>query len=275
MVTYQMYDPPETLREYIKFFWSLDVKVNSREPFVHRALPDNCVELIFYCKGKLSISSMAGSEGYTFTSGVFGQAQKFRQFKTNADFSLFGVYLYPYSLKHIFNLPADAITNEKIDSQTLWGNEGALLEEQVISATDTGHRIRIVCEFFLKRIRSLQRHEHAFLQRLRHLADTNTLYPITSFARDCNLSRRQFERRFRELAGFSPGDFLGLIRFKNALSEMMKEAPSLAQVAVNAGYYDQSHFTNEFKKLSGYTPKEFALNHHPETDTRAARDFKD
>lgn len=275
MVKYQMFKPQAVLREYIKFFWSLEAEVDPHEPFVHRALPDNCLELIFYCKGKLSISSLAGSEGYTFTSGLFGQAQKFRQFKTDADFGLFGVYLYPYSLKHLFNMPADALTNEKVDSKTLWGIEGEVLEEQVMLAPSTEERLQIVSEFFLGKIRSLQKYERAFLQRIREVADSNIIHPIASFAHDCSLSRRQFERRFRELSGFSPKDFFDLVRFKNAINEMEKEALPLAQIAINAGYYDQSHFTNEFKKLSGYTPKEFVLNHHPETDTRATRDFKD
>lgn len=270
-----MFKPQGVLREYIKFFWSLEAEVDAHEPFVHRALPDNCVELIFYCKGKLSITSLSGPEGYTFTSGLFGQAQKFRQFKTNADFSLFGVYLYPYSLKHIFNLPADEVSNEKVDSKTLWGVEGEVLEEQVMLAPNTEKRVEIVSEFFLRKIRSLQKYERAFLQRIREVADSNIIHPISSFADDCNLSRRQFERRFRELSGFSPKDFFNVVRFKTAISEMEKDVLPLAQIAINAGYYDQSHFTNEFKKFSGYTPKEFVLNLHPGTDTRATRDFKD
>lgn len=274
MVKYKMFKPQAVLREYIKFFWSLEAVVEPHEPFIHRALPDNCLELIFYCKGKLSISSLTGSEGHTFTSGLFGQAQKFRQFKADSDFSLFGVYLYPYSLKHLFNLPADALSNEKVDSKTLWGIEGMVLEEQVMLAKTTERRLRIVSEFFLRKIRSLQTYELAFLERIRQVSDSNIIHPIASFAHDCNLSRRQFERRFRELSGFSPKDFFDLVRFKNAISEMEKEKLPLAQIAINAGYYDQSHFTNEFKKFSGYTPKEFVLNHHPETDTRATRDFK-
>src|SRR5687768_7306969 len=106
MIDYRMYEPQGILTQFVRFFWSLEAEVRPYESFVHRALPDNCLELIFYCKGNLSISSPEG-EGNTFSSGVFGQAKKFRQFRTANDFILFGAYLYPYSLRMLFNLPAD------------------------------------------------------------------------------------------------------------------------------------------------------------------------
>src|SRR5688500_619170 len=105
MIQYRTYPPNGVLAEFVRFFWSLEADVEASDPFVHRALPDNCAELIFYCKGKLSISSLDGEEGDTFASGIFGQAQKFRQFRTRSGFQLFGVYLYPYALKLLFNLP--------------------------------------------------------------------------------------------------------------------------------------------------------------------------
>ena len=98
MIQYRMVKPQVVLGEYVRFFWRLDAEFQRSDPFVHRALPDNCVELIFYCRGNLAISSSAGEEGNTFTSGAFGQAQKYRQFKTGSDFRLFGVYLYPYQV---------------------------------------------------------------------------------------------------------------------------------------------------------------------------------
>src|SRR3954469_24764423 len=122
MIHYQTYRPPGILAEYVRFFWSLEANVDALDdPFVHRPLPDNCIELIYYCKGKLSITSSDGEEGCTFASGVFGHAQKFRQFKTRSDFKLFGVYLYPHTFTTLFHLPANLLRNEKIDSETIWG----------------------------------------------------------------------------------------------------------------------------------------------------------
>ena len=145
MVKYGTQEPCEALSDYVRFFWTLEAKVGSMEPFVHRALPDNCMELIFYCQGRFSISSSTGEEGKTFSSGVFGHAQKYRQFTTNNDFTLFGVYLYPHSFKMLFDLPANELTDAMVNCETLWGAEGRVLEEKVMLAPDgIARRVEIV-----------------------------------------------------------------------------------------------------------------------------------
>ncbi|MCD9015153.1 helix-turn-helix transcriptional regulator [Parachryseolinea silvisoli] len=275
MINYRTHKPQGVLAEYVRFFWSLEAQVElMNEPFAHRALPDNCIELIFYCKGSLSISASGGEEGNTFASGVFGQTQKFRQFRTRSNFTLFGVYLYPYIFKALFNLPAHYLCNEKVDSETLWGIEGRTLEEQIISAHTNEQRIQLVSIFLLERVKTIRNQDRAFVRHIKSVVDNNSLFSISSFAHDCNLSRRQFERKFKEFSGFSPKDFFDVIRFKKVLYEIEQRHKSLAQIAIDTGYYDQSHLTNEFKKLSGYTPKELYINYQNEIDTRATVDFK-
>ncbi len=275
MIQYRMHPPQGVLGEYVRFFWSLDAQVDATDSFVHRALPDNCAELIFYCKGKLAISSLEGDEGNTFASGFFGQAQKFRQFKTKRDFHLFGVYLYPYSFKLLFNLPAHHLCNEKIDTETLWGFQGKMLEEKIMLADTDEQRVQLASDFLLKRIKMIANHDRVFVRKIKSVVDNDNILSIPSFAHDCNLSRRQFERKFKEFSGFSPKDFFNVIRFKNVLKAIDQSRKPLAQIAIEAGYYDQSHFTNEFKKFSGYSPREYSINYPGETDTRATRDFKD
>ena len=273
MINYTSQQPTKQLTDYVRFFWTLEARLGSM-PFVHRALPDNCLELIFYCKGQLSISSSHGSEGNTFTSGVFGQAHKFRQFKTGNDFTLFGVYFYPHALKTLFDLPASALTNVMVDSESLWGPEGKLLEEEVILAPDSEARIKLVSGFLLKRVKAVEKREQSFITLMKNVIDNNSLMSIPAFADDFNLSRRQLERRFKELSGFSPKDFFRIIRFRNALKGSEHPDKTLAQIAVDSGYYDQSHFSHEFRKFSGYSPKEFFVNATEGVDQRATRDFK-
>jgi AraC-like DNA-binding protein len=274
MVKYSTQNPPEALSDYVRFFWTLEAKVGSNEPFVHRALPDNCLELIFYCQGRFSIGSAKGNEGDTFTSGVFGHAQKYRQFITSNDFTLFGVFLYPYSLKMLFDLPAHELTDAMVDCETLWGVEGRILEEKVMLAPDDARRVKIVSNFLLDRMKTIEKRDADFMHHLKKVVTSNSIVPIPSFASDCNLSRRQFERKFKEFSGFSPNDFFRIVRFKNVLKESEHRNKSLAQIAIDSGYYDQSHFTNEFKKYSGYSPREFFINCPEDTDIRATRDFK-
>lgn len=186
----------------------------------------------------------------------------------------FGVYLYTYAFKTLFNLPAHHLRNEKIDSETLWGIKGKMLEEQIMSAHTNEQRIQLVSGFLLESVKKTGNQDRAFVQHIKSVVNNNSLLSIPSFAHDCNLSRRQFERKFKDFSGFSPKDFFDIIRFKKVLHGIEQRRKSLAQIAVDAGYYDQSHLTNEFKKLSGYSPKELYINYQDEIDMRATVDFK-
>jgi transcriptional regulator GlxA family with amidase domain len=79
---------------------------------------------------------------------------------------------------------------------------------------------------------------------------------VDCLASEACLSRRQFERIFLAYIGISPKQFLKIVRFQNAIFiNHNSNAKSLTDLALKAGYYDQSHFINEMKELTGYTPK--------------------
>jgi transcriptional regulator GlxA family with amidase domain len=135
-------------------------------------------------------------------------------------------------------------------------------------------RVQLVSNFLLGKIRKKVDCQNGFIKNVKLVIEANRILPIDLFADDCNLSRRQFERKFKENAGLTPKDFFSIVRFKNALKEIEEGSKQLAQIAIETGYFDQPHFTNEFRKYSGYSPREYAMNHHAEVDLRATRDFR-
>lgn len=80
---------------------------------------------------------------------------------------------------------------------------------------------------------------------------------VARVARALGLSERQLERRFLQRIGVSPKRYAGLVRFERAL-ELVRRAPSLTRAALDAGYYDQSHFIREFRRFAGVAPGRFA-----------------
>ncbi len=64
-------------------------------------------------------------------------------------------------------------------------------------------------------------------------------------------------RGFRRAFGCSIGDMQRRLRLERALLELADSAQPLAQVAQRAGFYDQSHFTNLFRRSYGITPARY------------------
>lgn len=76
---------------------------------------------------------------------------------------------------------------------------------------------------------------------------------IARIARSLSMSERQLERRFLDHVGSTPRRYASLRRFERAVALIGSGAP-LGRVALDAGYYDQSHFIREVRRFSGMTP---------------------
>ena len=79
---------------------------------------------------------------------------------------------------------------------------------------------------------------------------------MAAVARELGLSERQLERRLLTRTGLTPKRYASLRRFERAASAL-NGAESLAQLALEAGYYDQSHFIREFSRYAGTSPGRF------------------
>jgi len=73
------------------------------------------------------------------------------------------------------------------------------------------------------------------------------------------LSKRHFERRFKQEVGLSPKQFSRIIRIQNARTLMQKKAPntSLTDVSYACHFFDQAHFIRDFKWFTHETPKAY------------------
>ena len=71
-----------------------------------------------------------------------------------------------------------------------------------------------------------------------------------------NMSRRHFQRKFKDYTGFTPKKLQRIVRLHAAVcSEIPK---NLTTLAIDSGFYDQAHFINDFKKVTGgLTPSEY------------------
>jgi AraC-like DNA-binding protein len=112
------------------------------------------------------------------------------------------------------------------------------------------------------------------LRSIRQIIHLNPSISIANLARDCHLSPKQFERKFRDFSGFSPRAFARLARFNAVIKNVPQKSTSLTSMAMTCGYYDQSHFIRDFRDYSGYSPKEYFGQTTNQPDYRASTEFK-
>ncbi len=93
---------------------------------------------------------------------------------------------------------------------------------------------------------------------IRHILQ-NYAQPV--HARDlaavANMSLPRFTRRFKREFQVTPGRYLAMVRLNVACRLLASTRKSIADIALESGFYDHSFFTKQFVKYKGMTPKEF------------------
>jgi transcriptional regulator GlxA family with amidase domain len=72
-----------------------------------------------------------------------------------------------------------------------------------------------------------------------------------------NFDKFNLLRQFKQYTGLSPINYLIALRIQKAKELMISTDLPLVQIALESGFYDQSHFSNCFVKLVGLTPGEY------------------
>lgn len=80
---------------------------------------------------------------------------------------------------------------------------------------------------------------------------------VPALAALVDLSVKQFERRFKQEYGAVPVQYILRIRLDAARQMLASTRLSIAQIGRETGFYDNSHFTHQFHKYTGLSPKAF------------------
>jgi AraC-like DNA-binding protein len=271
-MNYCQIPPPPALTNFVQYFWVLEGSASSGQPFRHRAIADICPEFIFYYKGSFNLQTAFPNPTEKLPSGLYGQFRNYKRFATVSDYGIFGVYLYPYAIPCFFHLPTSELTEQQVDIKTLCGREGEILEEKILSAKNNFERVSILSDFLMCRLNGMKKQDEQIIASINNIIHNRQAPSIAKLSDECYLSRRQFERKFGELAGLSPRVFLNIVKVNRAINHYLKLEKTLTQVAYECGYYDQSHFIHDFKSFSGLSPKEYFRANENCTDYRALSD---
>ena len=98
--------------------------------------------------------------------------------------------------------------------------------------------------------------------------------PLALVAGECRLSVSHFARSFKQCTGKPPHRWLLENRVERAKQLLLDPDVSLAEVALDCGFSDQSHFTRVFSRTVGTSPgtwRRIRLNRRPHACGSAAQ----
>ncbi len=161
------------------------------------------------------------------------------------------------AFRHFCSINFNELNNQSLSVQDIWGKEGQELIDKLHEEHTYTLRINILNTFFLKQFKIHNKKAPRLDTSISYIYNNYEDAVISSLAKNLNISLRHFERLFKDEFGISPKKFQVISRFQSTLKELLLSSDKeYLQVALNNGYYDQSHFIKECKSLSDMSPLE-------------------
>jgi len=257
-MNYQTFQPRADLESLIKCYWTLEVPAeesNQRQ----RIIPDGCIEMIFILGEDIKRYVTENESIIQPRAMVVGQITEPFFVQPTGYVNTFATRFYPYGFGNFLSTPIRKLANKETPIELLFGEKlSKELEQKIIAATDTAARIQIVESFLLDMLNDQGTIDTIVKTTIDTILSTKGSTSISNILKDDLSKRRQLERKFIKQIGISPKQLGKVIRLQTALRMLLnRQSENLTTIAYESEYYDQAHFTKDFKEFTGTTPKDF------------------
>ena len=248
------------VREYVGWDESYGV------PLCRRELPTDVAPLIINF----------GDAFQLFTPGTTRRSSALRSFITGAydtyqlvesagssggvqvNFTLMGIRL-------LVGRPIEAMTNHALAPEDVLGPFARELIARVYDAAGWDARFDCLDTALMARIAAARPLPGAVLHAWQRIVASAGRLAVQTIVDEIGWSQGYFIRQFRHELGVSPKVLARMLRFGRVVHALRRDPHlDLLNVALDAGYYDQSHLHRDVRAFAGITPGELVRSHLPD-----------
>jgi AraC-like DNA-binding protein len=235
--------PPPDLARFVEVHWRVSWDLRGREPYRSQVLPHPCVHLVF-------------EPGGAAVHGI--SRRRFERLLEGTGWAL-GTKFLPAGIEPFTRLAVRELTDRVLGLGEVFGDAGARLERACPPQLGPDHALARVHRFLRDRIPSAPDPRRELTEEV--LADMRQAAPgerVADVAVRHHVSERTLQRLFSAYVGIGPKWVLQRYRLHEAVEQLQAQREvDWARLALELGYYDQAHFTRDFRSLVGRTPAQY------------------
>jgi len=163
---------------------------------------------------------------------------------------------YPF-----YPLPLNEITDYVVDADLIFGDEIINLRETILAA-QTRQKMFLATEQFLFHMGRNRLGSDIKAQCVEFSISSILATPsprcLSDLYSNIGYSHKHFIHLFKKQVGITPKSFQRIMRFQKTIRDIESQnIINWSKLAFESGYFDQAHFINDFKTLSGFSPGEY------------------
>jgi AraC-like DNA-binding protein len=252
------FNPHANLRQYVESY--LLVSVDQPElGFVENSFfPNFTQRLVIGLDSGKTIYDCKYSE-FCAPNYIVGPNDAIRRIRMCSGMRKMMILFKPGGLYKIFRLPAHLFNNRTRDATEFLGRQVPEIGRQITEMPLSG-KIELMDGWLMENLQSHKKDDRSIDHALQLIEQNNGNISLRELEHATFTTKRTLERHFLEQIGLLPKSYSRLVRFNSVIrfleSNLNVKWQQLADVF---GYYDQSHFINEFKTLTGGLPQNYFL----------------
>jgi AraC-like DNA-binding protein len=238
---------------------------------LERMLPTGCTQVIVNLARNYLLDCPEGEPACSMPpSLVVGPRSVYEIVDTSDMADLIGIVFEPGGFAPFAADATDLFSNRNISLEDVWGPQARTLRDRLRELPSPQARFKCLEDFLRLRFGGALRRNRMVDFALERFEREPAVSTVREVARSTGWSERRFSQVFREEVGFSPKVWTRIQRFQRAVRQLHAGGDlPWADLALECGYYDQSHFANEFRAFSGIDATSYSalrtqwVNHLP------------
>lgn len=253
--------PRPELQPYIESFWVFESAVGMPLKDTSMAAPNGCPKLIIPYENSL-VSVADGRTQISHEQGLY--------FVGNRDTStlihsvgrktgFIAIEFSPHGAFPIFGIPMQETANCLFDADVVFGRWGRDIREALRNLEKVNQKVQFIQDELVRLKNKHQRDNSLIDFCIRALKLTDGRIAVRELERRTGYTRRYLDLLFSNHVGLSPKVLARIFRFQQFYEKWARGLPyDIFKEDFEDYYYDQAHFTKEFKKMTGFSPRRFA-----------------
>ncbi len=247
-------EPAEELKHIVKEYWVYENSSDEIEE--QRIIPDGFCEIVFHNADPYMIN-ISGIWEKQASMLFAGQINKYFFLRNTGKSRMVGVKLFPEAPYRLFGCEMNVCVDKVMPLQSIIKDEYKELTKQ-IAPQNFKDKISTIEKWLTKLATKKELNELDKIGKaVRIILEKHGLIEMETVAEEIEIGKRHFERTFKKMVGITPKFFSRIIRF-GYIFELIKDGnePWL-KIALQSGYFDQSHFIKNFKEFTGEEPSAY------------------
>ncbi|MGE0463497.1 MAG: helix-turn-helix domain-containing protein [Vicinamibacterales bacterium] len=228
--------------------------------------PSSDVPLILLFESPvLAIDPDAPGRTAAFGSFIAGLYDRYTLVGSQGPMAGVQVNLSPIGARLLLDRPMVEFANRMVNLDDVWGAEGKRLTARLAEAPDWEGCFDILDREIGARVSAARPTHPNVTWAMKTLMATSGQVRIARLVKETGWSARHLAARVQAEFGLPPKTMARVLRLGRAVETLRREGViRLAEVAADCGYYDQAHFSRDFRQFTGLTPTEFLRSRLPD-----------